>query len=411
LLVGDRLGRVPADVPTVPLQRDVEQQIKTLRLKAEATQRTLDLDLRNETDLARSHLLHRLRLIGVRWGELEKTGRSARGSFHEVWTLQWQPEFVVALIEGSHWGETLERAASARAVAHALAADDLAALAALVDQVLLAALDAAVAEVTRALENRAATTGDALQLLAALPPLANVFRYGNVRQTDTGAVAHVLDSLIVRAAICLPLACCSIDEQAAAKLRELLLAAHAAVALRTGDAADATDAAGPRDDWRRALAQLAQSQSASALLRGVATRLQLDDGLIEAGDAAIALSLNLSAATPPADAAAWLDGFLNRNAALLLHDAGYWRLIDDWLLGLTEDHFVRVLPLVRRTFAAFTGSERRELGARAAAGAAAATTAAAAPPDWDEQRAALAVPLLRRLLGIPRERHTMSSTT
>ena len=46
-----------------------------------------------------------------------------------------------------------------------------------------------------------------MQLLQALPPLANVFRYGNVRQTDTALVAHMLDSLILRAAIALPLAC------------------------------------------------------------------------------------------------------------------------------------------------------------------------------------------------------------
>ena len=49
--------------------------------------------------------------------------------------------------------------------------------------------------------DRAALTGDALQLLGALPPLANVFRYGNVRQTDAALVAHVLDGLIARTAI------------------------------------------------------------------------------------------------------------------------------------------------------------------------------------------------------------------
>ncbi|MFZ5542589.1 MAG: DUF5682 family protein [Pseudomonadota bacterium] len=67
-----------------------------------------------------------------------------------------------------------------------LAPDDASAKAArgLVSPVLLAELPDAVQPVTQALENRAATTGDAAQLLAALPPLANVFRYGSVRQTD-----------------------------------------------------------------------------------------------------------------------------------------------------------------------------------------------------------------------------------
>jgi acetyl-CoA acetyltransferase family protein len=38
------VSTVPPDVPTVPLQKDLEQQQKSLRLKAEAFERTLDLD-------------------------------------------------------------------------------------------------------------------------------------------------------------------------------------------------------------------------------------------------------------------------------------------------------------------------------------------------------------------------------
>jgi len=391
LVVGDRLGSVPPDVPTVPLQRDVEQAQKTLRLKPEATQRTLDLDLRNATDLARSRLLHRLRLLDVPWGETARVGRSSRGTFHEVWTLQWQPEFALRLIEASRWGQDLAQAASARVIDRSRQAPSLAELAALVDRVLLAGLDAAVPAVTQALSNRAAVTGDALQLLGALPPLANVFRYGNVRQTDAGIVGHVLDGLIVRAAISLPLSCSALDDAAADALRDKLLAAHAAVGLR--------DDAAHTEGWQRALAQVAAQRGAHELLQGVAVRLLLDDGAWTRGQVAQALSLQLSSGAEPAKAAAWLDGFLNRNAVVLLHDATVWSLINDWLLGLNEEHFVCVLPLVRRSFSAFSGSERGELAQRARQGAV-ATVAAPVPAEWDEARAQLPLPLLRQLLGV-----------
>ena len=69
LTVGDRLGRIPASAPLVPLQHDLNQQQKRLRLKVEAVDRTLDLDLREPTDLARSHLLHRLTLLAIPWGK------------------------------------------------------------------------------------------------------------------------------------------------------------------------------------------------------------------------------------------------------------------------------------------------------------------------------------------------------
>ena len=68
LVVGDALGAVPEDAPSVPLQASLAREQKRLRLAPEATQRALELDLRKPTDLERSVLLHRLRLLDVPWG-------------------------------------------------------------------------------------------------------------------------------------------------------------------------------------------------------------------------------------------------------------------------------------------------------------------------------------------------------
>ena len=392
LVVGDRLGEVPPDVPTVPLQRDLESQQKSLRLKPESLQKTLDLDLRQPNDLARSQLLHRLALLGIPWGTLAKLGKSTRGSFHEVWQLQWQPEFALKLIEASRWGQTVEQAATAAVLERCPTLGSLAELSRCVDDALLAALPLAVQAATQALQDRAATSGDVPQLLAALPALANVFRYGNVRQTDAALVAQVLDGLVLRAALGLVLAVQQLDEDAAGALREHLLAAHAALRLR--------DAPEPLAAWRQALQLLAGSASAHPLLQGLALRLLLDDGERSADDAATAVSLHLSTGSEPAAAAAWLEGFLNGNAVMLLHDAAVWRLLDDWLAALSDEHFVRVLPLVRRSFSAFGPGERRDLATRARQGASAAP-AAAAPVDWPADKAALPLPWLRRWLGVP----------
>jgi len=56
--------------------------------------------------------------------------------------------------------------------------------------------------------------------------------------------------------------------------------------------------------------------------------------------------------------------------ALVLHDAGLRQLVNDWLCGLGETHFIHILPLVRRTFSAFSASERSDLGQRARQGCA-----------------------------------------
>ncbi len=396
LTVGDRMGQVPAEVPTVPLQRDIEQQQKSLRLKPEATARTLDLDLRQPNDLARSHLLHRLRLLDLPWGAPTVGQRSSRGTFHEVWQLQWQPEFALRIIEASRFGATLAHAATSRVMEQLAGESSLTVLAGQVDTVLLADLPAAVQAVTRALEDRAALTGDAVQLIGAVPPLANVFRYGSVRQTDSALLSHVLDSLIVRGAIGLPIACGALDAEAAESLRTSLIAAHDAVRLRDGEETTAA--------WRGALRAIAFGESAAPLLRGVACRLLLDDAQIDSEGASQQLARNLSAGAPPTEAAAWLEGFLNRNAMVLLHDEAVWPLVDAWLSALGEEHFLQVLPLVRRSFADFSGADRRALGERAKRGATGGkggtAVVATAAADWDESRAVLALPLLRELLGV-----------
>ncbi len=391
LIVGDRLGRIPARAPVVPLQHDLSQQQKRLRLKVEAVDRTLDLDLREPTDLARSHLLHRLNLLAILWGKPQRTGRSAKGSFHEIWTLQWEPALAIAVIEASRWGNTVEDAASAKAVDQARTLTALPPLAALVNQVLLADLQSAIAPVTQALDDLAAVASDLVQLLGAIPPLVHIARYGNVRQTDVGMVEQVLRGLIPRAAIGLPGACTALDDDAAQTLRESLAATHQAVRLLADEAL--------RHDWLRALARVTGLPNAHGLLGGLAARLLFDEQIASADATALHMSQALSPGNEPALAAAWLDGFLNQSGLVLLHDDPLWALVDGWLSGLSEDRFRQILPLLRRAFSGFNTPERRQLGERAARPVAAIATTSA-PPDWDSARAERVLPLFRQLLGV-----------
>lgn len=392
LMVGEVLGQVPESVPVVPLQRDLEAQQKRLRLKPEALEKTLDLDLRKDNDLARSHLLHRLRLLGIDWGRLARSGHSARGTFHEIWQLAWQPHFLVELVEASRHGQTLFDAASSKAVAQAGNAAGLAELSALVDQVLLADLPQAVHAIAAELEARAATDADPLALLAALPPLANIHRYGNVRQTESVQVAQLFDSMLERAVIGLGLALANLDEAGAERARGIVLDADRAIGLRASTEGGA--------DWQQALRRVAILPSCTALLRGVALRLLFDTQMVEPDVVHVQLQQQLSPGAEPLQSAQWLDGFLNRNATVLLHDDAVWQMIDTWVVGLDETQLIHVLPLVRRTFAAFEAADRRDLGTRVTQAPVVKAVAALAP-DWNAARAERALPMLRELLGLP----------
>ena len=43
-----------------------------------------------------------------------------------------------------------------------------------------------------------------------------------------------------------------------------------------------------------------------------------------------------------------------------MHDERLLGLVDGWLTGMPADAFTEVLPLLRRTFAAFAAPERRD---------------------------------------------------
>ncbi|MER7725386.1 DUF5682 family protein [Streptomyces sp. NPDC096323] len=415
LVVGVTLGEVPDTAPAVPLQRDLNRQQRTLRLKPEASERELDLDLRKDTDAARSRLLHRLRLLGIGWGE-PTAGRGSTGTFRESWRLRWEPELYVRVAEAGVWGTTVLSAATARAESDALAAPALAEVTALAERCLLAGLTDALPVVMRVLADRAALDADVGHLADALPALARTLRYGDVRATDTAALGKVAAGLAERICVGLPPACTGLDADGAAALRRQVDGVHAAIGLLAGAVPENAD--GLRERWRAVLHKLAARDAVVGVIRGRAARLLLDDGHLAQDEAARLMGLALSPGTPPADAAAWIEGFVGGAAGggmLLVHDERLLALVDSWLSGVPADTFTDVLPLLRRTFSAYEPGVRRTLGELVRRGPAVRTvpgggavpggesTAPGFGPVLDAARADAVVPVLRLLLGLDAE--------
>ncbi len=390
LIVGERLGTVPEATPMVPLAGDLQRQQKRLRLKPEATERVLALDLRKEIDLERSHLLHRLNLLGIGWGKFEQT-YGKKGTFNEMWRLQWQPEFVIALIEAGVYGNTILDAATARVSESATGVIELPELTKLLDTTLLAALPDATNAVMRRLQTEAALTGDVRHLMGALPPLVKVLRYGNVRKTDSAAVAQVVDGIAARIFIGLPVACASLADEAAEEMLKLLMETDNAIGLLENEIYV--------QEWRTVLRRMAERDTLHGLIAGRCCRALLDSGEFMAAEAARRMNLALSRANEPAQAAAWVEGFLKGSGLLLLHDDKLWQTLDEWVTELSGETFTEVLPLLRRTFATFAAPERRQMGERVRRSTGSLTITASQAENFNERRAEMVLPLVAMLLG------------
>jgi hypothetical protein len=405
LVVGDALGEVPAGAPAVPLQRDLARSQRRLRLKPEAAGRELELDLRKETDAGRSRLLHRLRLLGIGWGE--PAASRSTGTFRETWRLRWEPELSVRVAEAGVWGTTVLSAATARAEADAVTAQGLAEVTALAERCLLADLPDALSPVMRILADRAALDTDVGHLAEALPALVRSLRYGDVRGTDTAALSEVAAGLAERVFVGLPAACAALDADAAEEMRRHVDAVHTAVGLLGG--APAPGHGDPRPRWRDVLRTLSARDTVPGVVRGRAVRLLLDDGELAPDEAARLMGLALSPGTPPAHAAAWVEGFVGVGSGggmLLLHDERLLALIDTWLTGVPAEAFTDVLPLLRRTFSAHEPGVRRGIGDLVRRGPRArgsVTGAGTGVPGFaaglDTARADAVLPVVRLILG------------
>jgi hypothetical protein len=392
LEIGDVIGSVPAHSQLVPLQRDLEAEQKRLRLKPSTEIKRLELDLREDNGRARSYLLHRLSILNVPWGELERVAGKS-GTFHEHWNLQWQPELQLRLIEAGRYGSTLQEAASAWLVESAASESELPPLTLKLDQALLAQLPAAISALLQAVRNRAAVATDIQHLMQALAPLSRIARYGDVRGTAASAVEPIIDSLVERIIVGLPLAASALDDEAASAMLEQIAGVQASL--------DTLDRREWLADWQDCLRRLAYDESLAASIRGYSLRLLFDRQQVDEHELARLAGLALSAAVAPLLAAAWLAGLLRGSVLLLLNQDRLWRILDAWLRQLNHEQFQTLLPLLRRAFADFSQPERRRMNEKVRHLDTAAVPAAAAEAlQLDLARARRVLPVLRQISGV-----------
>jgi uncharacterized protein DUF5682 len=389
LTVGSELGTVPDSAPVVPLAADLARLQRSLRLKPSATATEVTLDLRREAGRARSVLLHRLSLLGITWGVPVDDGWRSTGTFKEVWSLAWEPELAVLVIEASLHGTTVAAAAESRAAQLADEATDVATLSTLVSLCQTADLPGALDQVVRSLEELTAHQHDTVALLGAVEPLARTVRYGDVRGVDTGALQAVLRTVVARAAVGLSAACSGVDDEGAAAVRVGIDATTRGLALLEDD-----DLARP---WHESLRSLAAQDALHGAVSGRVNRMLLDGAVLDTDTVARRMSRRLSVGAAAPDAAAWLDGFLSGESVILVHDRTLLGIVDEWVSGVAEDTFEDLLPLVRRTFSQFAAGERRVIAEQLRR---TGDGPAAHGPTLDLDRAAAAVARVASLLGL-----------
>jgi hypothetical protein len=391
LIVGKKLGKVPPDIPKVPLQEDFERIIKRLRLPLQANSKQYDLDLRKDNDLERSILLHRLEILGINWAK--RTYSRTKGTFKESWVLNWSPELMIDLIDKSILGNTIEDAATAEILLKSVDSNRVSELARFVENCIPAELFQLIDELLIKIDDLSTLSSDIVDLMQALNPLVELSRYGNVRKTDKTTVQVIVYKLCLKVSINLPNACYGLDEASSEKMFGLIA--------QVNDSIKLLDEEDLLNSWFQSLHILIDKAGINQLIIGCTCRLLLDGHEITENDASQHLSLAMSQANEPYDVAFWLEGFLRGSGMILIYDNRLWNLIYEWVASLSGEIFMQQLPFLRRTFSKFEFGERRQIGEKAKKGLMETQEHTSnGNLEIDVERAELVIPILKQIYAI-----------
>jgi Family of unknown function (DUF5682) len=389
LYIGERVGEIGDRIPQNPLARDLADWQRKTRLKPQDLELEIKLDLRSEAGLLKSTLLHRLDLINVPWGKLTDA-QAGRGTFREVWVIEWEPSYSVSLAAALVYGVTIEQAAANATLKKAHETTSITELARLIQSALVADLPETGASCIQQLQSVAVNSSDITDLMSAVSPLVRVLRYGTARRLPEDALRSLILSISVEINAGVRIGSRALDEASATTCIVAMEAYDEALRLFADDALTAS--------WRTELAKIVIDDQVTPSIAGLSLR-RLHDVQAWEPDRVAAEFARHTGSRQPKESGAFLEGFLRGGSEVLLQDEPLLQLLDAWVCDLTEADFTESLPLLRRSMSTFDTVARRRLLERVQRGRQ-QTTGAASHEGTENPAFEAALPLLYKILGI-----------
>jgi hypothetical protein len=390
LYIGELVGEIGERVPQNPLARDLTEWQRKTRLKPQDLELEIKLDLRSDAGLLKSTLLHRLNLINVPWGKL-LDAQAGRGTFREVWVIEWEPGYSVSLAEALVYGVTIEQAAGNATLKKARETTSITELASLIQRALVSDLPETAASCIEQLQAVAVNSSDITDLMKAVSPLVRVLRYGTARRLPEDALRSLILSISVEINAGVRMGSRRLDEETTAARIAAMEAYDEALRLFGDD--------GLTSSWRNELGKVVDDDQVTSSIAGLSLRRLHDVVAWEPERVAAEFSRHTSSRQPK-ESGAFLEGFLRGGSEVLLQDEPLLQLLDAWLCELSETDFTDSLPLLRRSMSSFDTVARRRVLEKVQRGRRQGTSAASPLAPESNPAFEAALPLLYKILGL-----------
>ena len=361
--IGTAIGALPEGVSQTPVQEDMNQELKRLKLTnyKSAVAQDLSLDLRENLkvkskeaafiDLNRSTFLHRLTVLGIHFATQQGTAQD-KASWAEKWVLQWSPEVEIEIVEANLKGETLEIATAFVLKEQLSECTDISLVAKIIRKACECRLTDIFSNALSTLQRLLVDTNSFVETAMAAQELSVLIQYGDLRQFNLEPLKPILQQLFLRAALLLTDAAACDDKAANA-----IVPAINAMEYISEQQYELVDV----ETWHKEVAHVAWRDDLNSKLSGVAFAVLLEHNLATEEECSREVSRRLSAGVPADLGAAWFEGFSGRNRYALLSRTIIWQELDNYVRQLDEEQFLRSVVFLRRAFADFEPNQKNSI--------------------------------------------------
>ena len=361
--IGTAIGALPEGVSQTPVQEDMNQELKRLKLTnyKSAIAQDLSLDLRENLkvktkeaafiDLNRSTFLHRLEVLGIHFATQQRVQQD-KASWAEKWVLQWSPEVEIEIVEANLKGETLEIAAAFILKEQLSEATDLSVVAKIIRQACECQLTHIFGNALSTLQSLLVDSNNFVETAFAAHELSMLIQYGDLRQFNLEPLKPILQQLFLRASLLL-IDASSCDDKASKPIVEAMNTMEF-IAEQQYELVDT-------ETWQKELTHLAWRDDVNTKLSGVAFAILLEHNLATEEECAREVSRRLSAGVPADLGASWFEGFSGRNRYALLSRTIIWQELDNYVRQLDEEQFMRSVVFLRRAFSDFEPNQKNSI--------------------------------------------------
>lgn len=361
--IGTAIGHLPEGVSQTPVQEDMNQELKRLKLTnyKSAIAQDIHLDLRENLkvksveaafiDLNRSSFFHRLNLLKISFVQFQQSSQ-ASSTWSEKWILQWSPEVEIQVVEANLKGETLKVAAAFELKELLENCTSVKQSAELIKMACECNLLENFTNAISVLQQLLIDSNDFVELSSATRSLSLLLQYGDIRSFDLTPLMPILQQLFLRASLLLVDAA-SCDYKAAKEIAD----AVNVIDLVSEEQHELVDSA----IWQAELEKLAWRDDRNARLSGTAFSILLAHNRVVDVDCANEVSRRLSPGVPADIGAAWFEGLSSRNHYSLLSRVSIWKELDAYIQGLNEDEFSKSVVFLRRAFGCFDPNHKSSI--------------------------------------------------